>query len=279
MKQARSIVGNILPGKLLLVLALQSGMHNLATVEAASATVAPPFGDTAGTVFDIIRADDPSTFVCLEYIGRESRDIWDKRVEDEPVINTYVFDAQFSDGTGIRMAINPEFGSEAAARAEALRYVEPLGQLPTALRKGIRRFSVHRGNKGFHAGDEQIIVYAGTATDRLGYNHLEESIFHEAVHASWDAQHRLADGWLQAQQQDGRFLTRYGQASPEREDLAETALFAYAILHFPDRLPPADTDATVNAVPNRIAYIETLLPTDAPLTSAVSETQGCAANQ
>jgi hypothetical protein len=258
-------------GKPVLTLVLLAGMKNL------MATPAPPFGNTAGTVFDIIRTDDPSTFVCLEYKGREERDIWDKRVEDEPVINTYVFDAQFSDGTSIKVAINPEFGSESAAREEALRYVQPLGQLPTSLRKGIRRFSVHKGTKGFHAGDEQIIVYAGTASERMGYKHLEESVFHESVHASWDAEHRLSEGWRQAQQEDDRFLTKYGENSPEREDLAETALFAFAILHYPARFPPADTDATVEAVPNRIAYIEKLLPKGKPLVYSVGEPQGCAA--
>ena len=80
---------------------------------------------------------------------------------------------------------------------------------------------------------------------------------------------------MAAQQADGRFLTGYGARSPDREDLAETALFAFAILHHPDRFPPVDTADTLAAVPNRIAYIKTLLPPDQPLYYQVAEAAGC----
>jgi hypothetical protein len=237
----------------------------------------PLFDSTADTVFDIIHETDPTTFSCLEYIGREERQIWDKRVNGEPIINTFVFVSQYSDGTSIQIALNPEFDTVETAREEALRYVNALGQLPTALRKGIRRLSIHKGRRGFHAGDEQIVMYAGMTDHRLSYNHLEESVFHESVHASWDAQHRLSTGWKNAQARDGQFLTKYGQKSPEREDLAETALFAYAILHHPGRIPPVDTEDTLRTVPHRIAYIKELLPPGSPLHYKIQAAKDCAA--
>jgi len=101
----------------------------------------PPFGDTAGTIFDIIQTTDPGVFSCLQYMGRENRQIWDKRVDDEPVVNTFLYTARYQDGANIEIAINPEFQTESSARGEAMRYVKPLGQLPTALRRGIKRFS------------------------------------------------------------------------------------------------------------------------------------------
>lgn len=245
---------------------------------ARSNPVEPPFGDTASTVFDIIQTGDPTTFRCLDPMGQQPRQIWDKRVDDEPVVNAFLYMARFSDGTSIEIAINPEFQTPEAALGEAMRYAVPLGQLPTSLRAGIEKFSVHKGRKGFHAGTGQIVVYAETTDNRLGYNHLEESLFHEAVHASWDAGHRLAAGWIAAQTADGGFLTDYGRESPDREDLAETALFAFAILHHPERFPPADTRDTQAAVPNRIAYIRALLPPDAPLITTIGPPQGCAAS-
>jgi hypothetical protein len=248
-----------------------------ACAEAALAQGDPPFSDTAGTVFDIIRADDPDSFLCLQPMGQATRQIWDKRVDGEPLVEAFLFMAHFSDGTAIEIAINPEFGSSDAAKAEALRYTAPLGQLPTTLRRGIGRFSVHGGDEGFHAGTGQIVVYAGRADQRLSYDHLEESLFHESVHASWDAEHRLAPAWIAAQAADGGFLTDYAAESPEREDLAETALFAFALLHHPDRLPPVDSDDTRRAVPHRIAYIAGLLPPDAPLTFPVGPAQDCEA--
>jgi hypothetical protein len=235
----------------------------------------PPFGGTADTVFDIIRKSDPSAFSCMEYVGRGDRQIWDKRVDGEPVVNAFLFMARYDDGTKIEIAINPEYGTQEKAEAEALRFANPLGQLPTLLRAGIGRFSVHMGDEAFHAGTGQVIVYSGKADERVTYDHLEESLFHESVHASLDEEHRLSDGWKQAQASDGRFLTSYAERSPEREDLAETALFAYAILHYPDRFPPADTDDTMAAVPNRIAYIKGLLPPDKPIFYSVGEAEAC----
>ncbi|KUF08977.1 hypothetical protein [Pseudoponticoccus marisrubri] len=239
------------------------------------AAQAPPFGDTAGTVFDIIRADDPTQFVCLEAAGRGARQIWDKRVNGEPIVEAHLFHARYADGTSIEMAINPEFDS-AAARAQALRFATALGRLPTTLRRGIRRFGVHAGRQGFHAGTGGIIVYTGTADHREGYAHLEESLFHEAVHASWDAEHRLSPGWIAAQEADGRFLTDYARSRPDREDLAETALFAFAILYHPERFPPVDTRQTLEAVPHRIAYLRDLLPPEIPVTVPVGPPRGCA---
>lgn len=238
-------------------------------------TLPPVYRWTKNTVFDIIRTTDDSTLSCLEYVGRDERSIWDKRVNGEPVVNAFVFVARYSDGANIEIAINPEFETQENAKAEALRFAKPLGQLPTLLRAGIRRFSVHKGNKGFHAGTGQIIVYSGGADERASYNHLEESLFHEAVHASLDPKHRLSDGWKRAQESDGRFLTGYGARRPDREDLAETALFAFAILHHPDRFPPADTEATMRAVPNRIEYIKGIFPPGKPLVYKVGDAQAC----
>jgi hypothetical protein len=255
--------------------ALTIALYFVSQLQNVRAETKPPFSWTKDTVFDIIRTSDESTFVCLEYVGRHDRRIWDKRVNGEPVVNAFLFVARYSDGSNIEIGINPEFEPLEKAKAEALRFAHPLGQLPTLLRAGIRRFSVHMGNKGFHAGTGHIVVYSGGADERVSYNHLEESLFHEAVHASLDAGHRLSDGWKRAQASDGRFLTSYGARRPEREDLAETALFAFAILHHPDRFPPADTKATMRAVPHRFAYIKELFPPGKPLVYSIGDAQTC----
>lgn len=252
------------------------GAALIAAVWAQGAMASPPFSDTVGTVFDIIRADDPTAFVCMENKGRGDRQIWDKRVDGEPIVSAFLFEARYADGTTIEIAINPEFGTSEAALAQARRFAEPLGRLPTLLRAGIGKFSLHMGDEGPHAGTGQIVFYADTATQRESYDHLEESLFHEAVHASLDDEHRLADDWIAAQNADGAFLTSYAQRSPEREDLAETALFAFAILHFPERFPPADTEDTLATVPHRIAYIRHhFFPQDAPLTWQVATPEPC----
>ena len=241
----------------------------------ASSEELAPYDSTVDTVFDIIHTSDPNTFACLEYSGRGDRQIWDKRVDNEPIVNAFLFVARYDDGTSIEIAINPEYETKENAQAEALRFANPLGQLPTLLRAGIRRLSVHMGKEGFHAGTGQVVVYSGYADDRLRSNHLEESLFHESVHASLDEDHRLSGAWREAQVSDGRFLTSYAQKSPEREDLAETALFAYAIFHHPERFPPEDTADTMRAVPNRIEYIKRLFPPGQPIFHSIGDPEEC----
>ncbi len=231
---------------------------------AQGALAKPPYGDTAGTVFDIITETDPTAFVCMQALGQAPRQIWDKRVDGEPVVDAHLFLARYADGAEIEIAVNPEFDA-AAAPDIAERFARPLGQLPTSLRAGIEKFSVHGGDEGFHAGVGQIVVYTGRADFRASYAHLEESLFHEAVHASWDETHARSLEWIAAQEADGGFLTQYGADTPEGEDLAETALFAFAILHYPDRFPPVDTEDTWAAVPHRIAYVANILPPGEPL--------------
>ena len=236
----------------------------------------PLYDNTVGTVFDIIKTSDPTAFTCLKGLGTGARQIWDKRVDGEPTVMAYLFEANYSDGTRIEIAINPEFGSAEAARAQALRFAEPLGRLPTLLRKGIAKFSLHKGDRGFHAGTGQIVFYDEAARQREGYNHLEESLFHEAVHASLDEEHRLAPEWVMAQKADGEFLTGYAERSPEREDLAETALFVFAIVHHPDRFPPNDTNDVLNAIPHRYDYVrQRIFPPDKPLTWQVAPPENC----
>ncbi|MEM7723278.1 MAG: hypothetical protein AAF376_12980, partial [Pseudomonadota bacterium] len=222
------------------------------------------FDSMADTVFDLIEAGDPSVFACLEQAGTGPRQIWDRRIEDEPVVEAFLFNALFQDGTRIEIAVNPEFGSTGAARAEAERYTGALGQLPTSLRAGIERFSIHRGSSPYHAGTGQIVAYSDRTDQRVAVNGLEETLFHEAVHASWDDTHRLHPAWRTAQLQDGAFLTGYGASRPDREDLADTAPFVFALLHHPGRVPPADAADIRETIPNRIDYIAELLPPGGP---------------
>lgn len=226
----------------------------------------PPFDSTADTVFDIIRADDPSSFVCLSYEGREIRQMWDKRKDNEFDLNVFLFRAYFGDGPAIDIIVNPEFETREAAEAEARRYTTGLGQLPMVLRQGIRQFGIHDGDPTYSAGPGKIFVYAGRTTQRIAENHLEESLLHEAVHASLDARYGKSPEWKAAQQQDGAFATQYGEQFPDREDLAETTLFAYAFLHHPNRFPPVDSADVRAAVPARLAFLSGVL--SAPVETA-----------
>ena len=232
---------------------------------------------TVDTVFDIITDQDSSAFACLLDRGRGARQMWDKRVDGEPEVDAFLFEALFSDGTGFEVAVNPEFGSAEAARAEALRVVEAAGRMLTLLRDGIAFLGLHDGTEGPHAGAGKVFLYAGRIEELLAFDHLEETLFHEAVHVWLDPSHATSDDWRAAQASDGAFLTAYAEAFPESEDLAETALFAFALLHHPGRIPPVDTADVATLVPARIAYVADLFPPGEPLIGAAEPPPACVA--
>lgn len=239
------------------LLALVSALSVMAVTAVAGGD--PPFTSTSDTVFDIVEDADPSYFICLHYEGRALRQMWDKRLDNEFDLETFVFSIHFSDMPPFEIVLNPEFETEQAALIEAERYGRKLGQIPLVFRHGIRRFGIHKGDEGFHAGSGKIFVYSEMSDRRISQKKLAESLLHESVHATLDSEYRLSPEWVSAQQQDNAFLTRYAASSPEREDLAETALFAYALLRHPGRIPPVDSRDILARVPARIGVIKEIL--------------------
>jgi hypothetical protein len=230
-----------------------------------------------GTDFDFIVDEDPSTFVCLEFHGKRLREMPDKTNGDPLVQPALVFMAYYEDGTKVDLALDADFSTESAGREEALRYATRLGKLPTTLRSGVERIVVHAGPTDATAFSDRgvIAVYSANAARRIVTHDLEETLFHESVHAAWDARHRESPEWLAAQAADGAFITAYAAKKPDREDLAESSLFAYTLLHHPERIP-ADHAARIRAlIPARIAFVETLVPPGQPIFHSVGPRYPC----
>ncbi|MCE9582831.1 MAG: hypothetical protein K8T20_10085 [Planctomycetes bacterium] len=225
-----------------------------------------------GTDFDFILESDPDTFVELKSLGKGEAEMPDKTDNSAPLVKSaFLFVSSYQDGTSINMAIDARFETEDLARKEALRYTPRLGKLPTVLRRGVSRLVIHKGGEdatGF-SDNGLIVLYSDNATKRIGTHDLEETVFHESVHAAWDKEHRESPGWLEAQKKDGRFVTTYAEKNPKGEDLAESALFAYTLLHHPERIPKEDADRIRAAIPARIAFVEKLLPPGKPIHFAV----------
>lgn len=235
----------------------------------------PPYASSVvGTDFDFIVEKDPDTFVRLEEKGAGLAEMPDKSDDSAELRQqAFLFVAHFSDATRVNFAIDGEFKEVDAARKEALRYTSRLGKLPTALRRGVERLVVHRGGKGVTAFSDVglIVVYSDNASERIATHDLEETLFHESVHAAWDKAHAASPEWLAAQKADGGFVTRYAQKNPEGEDLAESALFAFALLHHRERLPKKEAARIERLIPNRIAFVAKLLPKGEPLHFKVVE--------
>lgn len=221
-----------------------------------------------GTDFDFITESDPNTFDRLEDKGQGSAEMPDKSDRSAPLMQeAFLFVAHFNDGTSVRLAIDADFRTQDRARQEALRYTPRLGKLPTALRRGVKRVVVHKGGENVTAFSDVglIVLYSDNATRRIGTHDLEETVFHESVHAAWDKAHAKSEEWQDAQKKDGGYITDYAREHPEGEDLAESALFAYTLLHHPDRIPKAAAARIKRIIPNRIAFVGKLLPKDKPL--------------
>lgn len=235
----------------------------------AFAADAPPYrSSVVGTDFDYITEADPDAFIRLQDKGQGLAEMPDKSDRAASLMQqAFLFAASFSDGTEVQLVIDADFGSQDSARQEALRYTPRLGRLPTALRQGVRRLVVHKGGENVTAFSDAglIVLYSDNATKRISTHDLEETIFHESVHASWDKAHARSAEWLDAQKKDGQFITDYARKNPFGEDLAESALFAYTLLHHPDRIPKEEAAKIAALIPHRIAFVKTLLPKDKPL--------------
>lgn len=220
------------------------------------------------TDIDFITKSDPSQFARIEFRKKGLQEMPDKRPGNNKLRHeAYSFVASFKDNTAVTINLAASFGSEEAALQEVKRYVDPLGKLPTELRKGVRRLVIHNGGDDTTAFSDEglIVVYSGNAMKRIAAHDLEETIFHESVHAAWDKRHANSKAWIRAQRADGTFVTSYAQSKPKREDLAESALFAYTLLHHPDRIPKVDAKKIRRAIPNRIQFIADLMPPDTPV--------------
>lgn len=216
----------------------------------------PPF---SGTIFmdpDIITSADPSTFDGLTYTGQASRVMFDRRVNDWITVNAYLFDAEFDDGLSSEVQVNPEFGSEAAAREQALKYAEVIGRLPAALRTDVETVWIHQGTQPFGGGNDNLLIHIGQAALYEADGILEETFVHEAAHTSLDAAHAASPGWLAAQAADPVFVSTYARDFPTREDIAESFLPWLAVRHRRNRIDDALANAILLAIPNRLEYFD-----------------------
>ena len=221
----------------------------------------------ASTDFDYIHSDDPSAFKALKFVAEKKSEMPDKRGERELFQPSFVFQATFTDGSKVNLALDEKFKTKEAAEKEAKRYTGPLGRLPSALRHGVKRVVVHQGGRDTTAFSDVglIVVYSDNASKRISNHDLEETFFHESVHAAWDKKHATSKAWKRAQAQDGVFVTTYAKKKPDREDLAESALFAYTLVHHPKRIPAADAQKIKKAIPARIRFVAELIPPDKPI--------------
>ena len=206
---------------------------------------------------DFISEADPDSFTDLTFVGRE-----DKEMPGAPDgsdlfdVNSFVFEAAFSDDETLEIWCHSSFSTEAAAREYADKLTPRLGKLPAFQRNMMDHVVIHNGDGGAFAEIEGqfFILYSENMDDRISTNDLEETVFHESVHASYQFMYEDSPEWTGAQSADSAFVTEYAQENPRLEDIAESALFAYTYLTQPGRLP-ADVETWLERnMANRLAF-------------------------
>lgn len=231
------------------------------------AAAAPLFPNSiVSNDIDFIRPGDPASPHCLSRAGRDRREMPGGPGGDLFADGVHVFAARFGDDTVVELWAHPDLGA-AGARRLAERVAPALAHLPTAMRATLSHVILHPGDRtafAEHLG-HFFVLYEGNVADRMATRDLEETLFHEAVHATLDAALLDDPDWRRAQRADGAFVTDYARRHPAKEDLAESALFAHALIATPGRLSPDLEAALRRTIPARIAFFERLAAQNGPL--------------
>lgn len=218
----------------------------------------------ASTCWDLIRGSDPDARTNYIYIGQRRREM-------PPSLNNpdvhfqmaYVWRQEFSDSKFIDIIMTEDYGSVSAAAADAREYARRLGKLPAFMRQNIAYIVGHVGDSNFYAESAAhfFVIFSERAKTRIANNDLEESFFHEAVHAALQQDDGglgipifQAPGWARAGEGDNAYITEYAEMGGGQEDFAESALFGYAMLYYPERFTAEERNAIQQQIPRRLNF-------------------------
>lgn len=239
----------------------------------------PPFRNSiVSTDIDFIRSDDPTIAFEVLDRGRARKEMPDKRSDELILDDVYVFDLVFEDGARVEVWADPEFESRADAEAYVSMIGAALGKLPAELRDPLSHVILHIGDEVAFAEElgNFFVLYSANMDKRVRQHDLEETIFHETIHATLEAEHASNPRWLNAQRADPGFITEYAASQPLKEDLPESALFAYTLIRHPGRLPTELEQTIRQSMPRRLQYLTELFqpeifePPATPLPSPIS---------
>ena len=225
---------------------------------------------------EFLQANDLSAFSCVRQIEQRRAEMPDKRNNGLFVDNVAVFRAAYTDGSSTEIWVHPGVGAQAGTQL-ARDVAERVGLLPTLMRKKLDHVVIHQGDETAFSEDQGrfFVLYSENIRTRLRNHDLEETIFHESVHATLDVPMANSSAWKRAQRRDGDFVTEYGADIPRSEDLAESALFAWAYFFHADRLPAEVRDGLGDIMPNRLAFFHEVFVASGPNFQQIGPDTGC----
>lgn len=210
---------------------------------------------------DFILSSDTDVFKSLTYVGQARKEMPDKRTTSAGLFDdkAYIFKASFKNGKEIGIWCHSSFGSKAAAEDYANKVAPRLGKLPSFQRDMLDHVVIHTGDEtafGETVG-RFFVLYSDNMDKRISTNDLEETIFHESIHATIQGLLEDKPEWKAVQRNDnGNFITNYASRLPALEDMPETAIFCYVTIKYPGRLPANVEQWVKDYIPNRLAFFE-----------------------
>lgn len=231
-----------------------------------STLTSPPFDGTVYLTPDAITAGSPTDLVEVTFQAVESRETFDRRVDDWVNAPSWVYQATYSCGRPtVAVIVNQEFSREQADR-EAERFARVLGQLPSGVRTNVDELWVHRGFELAGGGNRSILIHTDYADNERDF--LEEIFLHEAAHTSLDPDFGGAVSpplWAKAQEHDQTFISAYAEDFPASEDIAESygAYYVWA-LHREQGVFAKEAELIGQAIPGRLSYFDSLGPAFGP---------------
>ena len=194
----------------------------------AAKPIEPPYHGTIFLEKAIITDEDPSEFEKASAAGMAERRMFDRRSDRFDKVQARLFRADFKGGQSIEVQVNSEF-DEAEAQQAIDFYLPVVGQLPRVLREHVQTIWIHKGDKPFGGGNNNLLIHTEQGAKYARDGILAETLCHEASHTSLDQTHAANERWLTAQRLDVEFISKYARDNPRREDIAESFLLFVAL--------------------------------------------------
>jgi len=227
----------------------------------------PPFSGTMWDLPDLITSSDYTVYSTSSYQGIETRMFYDKAIPDFIDYPAHIFKVNFGDGLSVDFEIYTEFSQEEALAIKQ-KYAPLMGQLGKELRKNIKSIEFLKGEEVASAQRSDDLSYANITfhvdwlnnivQTRPGGDRTEELFIHESAHLSIDPYVYGQQGWTDAVNLDGNYLSNYAKDNPDSEDVAETFQAYIAVKYFPKRITSSLRDTILSVSLNRFKYFDSL---------------------
>ena len=227
----------------------------------------PPFSGTMWDLPDLITSSDYTVYSSSNNKGLDNRLFYDKSISDFAYYSARVYEVIFGDNLSLEFEIYSEFSIE---ESETLveKYAPLIGQLGKDLRKNIKSIEFLKGEEVASAQKSEDLSYANitlhtdwlnnTVETRPDGDRTEELFIHEAAHLSIDPYVYGQQGWTDAVNLDGNYLSTYAKDNPDSEDVAETFQAYIAVKYFPERITSSLRDTILSICLNRFKYFDSL---------------------